>query len=221
MKMTWMKEVSLILIKFLHDPELIIYLLSIAKPINNRYIFEEAKLFHESLRMTREKRWARTKELSKQRKFHQMNSLVPITCTLPFNNVEWKKSQNLLKSIHYIRKGFLRRKFLVSNNHCEDVDLEIPLKVKCINHIFGDDVYDHLFLKYFEIREIQEALSDFEIYQDIDDSTGDETPYNELPYLLIDIWCRVDGQDIQQSGYSKRKYSFRDNTGLYIQEIMN
>lgn len=216
--MTWTKEVSLILIKFLHDPELIIYLLSIAKPINNRYIFEEAKLFHESLRMTREKRWARTKELSKQRKFHQMNNLVPITCTLPFNNIEWRASRELIKSIHYIRKGFLRRKYLVSDNHCEDVDLEIPLKVKCINHIFTEEIQSFgSILNYFGFREIQEALSDLEIYQDIDDSTGEETPYNELPYLLIEIWY----EGTRQSGYSKRNYAYSDNIELYIQEIMN
>ena len=215
--MTWEKEVSLILIKFLHDPELIIYLLSIAKPINNRYIFEEAKLFHESLRMTREKRWARTKELSKQRKFHQMNSLVPITCTLPFDNIEWRASRELIKSIHYIRKGFLRRKYLVSDNHCEDVDLEIPLKVKCINLIFNDDINGSNFRGYLSRSEIRECLSDFEIYQDIDDSTGEETPYNELPYLLIELWW--DG--VLRSGRTNRIYKYTDNTDLYIQEIMN
>ena len=216
--MTWVKEVSLILIKFLHDPELIIYLISIAKPINNRYIFEEAKLFHESLRMTREKRWARTKELSKQRKFHQMNSLVPITCTLPFNNVEWKASCELIKSIRYIRRGFMRRKILVSDDHCEDIDIEIPLKIKCINHIFTEEIQSFgSILNYFGFREIQEALSDLEIYQDIDDSTGEETPYNELPYLLIEIWY----EGIRQSGYSKRKYAYSDNIELYIQGIMN
>lgn len=215
--MTWAKEVSLILIKFLHDPELIRYLLLIAKPIHNNSLFEEARLFHESLRMTREKRWARTKELSKQRKFHQMNNLVPITCTLPFNNIEWRASRELIKSIHYIRNGFLRRKFLVSDNHYEDVDLEIPLRVKCINHIFTEEIQSFgSILNYFGFREIQEAL-DFEIYQDIDDSTGEETSYNELPYLLIEIWY----EGIQQSGYSKRKYAYSDNIELYIQEIMN
>ena len=73
--MTWSEEVALIFLEFLRDPELIIYLLSIAKPIHQNTVFEEARLFHESLRMTREKRWAKTKELSKSRKFNQMIGL--------------------------------------------------------------------------------------------------------------------------------------------------
>ena len=106
--MTWSEEVSLVFLEVLKDPEIIRYLLSIAKPIHNNFIFEEARLFHESLRMTREKRWALTKELSKQRKFHEMNNRVPITCTLPFNNIEWRSSCELLQSIRYLQYGFIQ-----------------------------------------------------------------------------------------------------------------
>lgn len=215
--MTWSEEVALIFLEFLSDPELILYLLSIAKPIHQNTVFEESRLFHESLRMTREKRWALTKELSKSRKFHEMNSLVPITTTLPFDNIQWRISQNLLKSIHYVRHGFLRRKYLISDNYADDVDLEIPLKVKCINLIFNEDWKGDNFRGYFSKREIQECLTDFEIYQDIDDNIDGETPYNELPYLLIEIWW--DG--VLRSGRTNRIYKYTDNTDLYIQEIMN
>ena len=222
--MTWSEEVALIFLEFLSDPELIIYLLSIAKPIHQNTVFEEARLFHQSLRMTREKRWALTKELSRQRKFHEMNNLVPITTTLPFNNIQWRISQNLLKSIHYVRHGFLRRKYLISDNYCDDVDLEIPLKVKCINLIFDEDWKGDNFRGYTGRREIrecldefEECLGDFEIYQDIDDSIGETTPYNELPYLRIEVWCN----GVINSGRSNRKYKYTDNTEIYIDDIIN
>lgn len=222
--MSWSEEVAFIFLQILHDPEIIRYLLSISKPIHNNFTFEEARLFHESLRMTREKRWAQTKELSKQRKFHEMNNRVPITCSLPFNNIEWRSSCELLKSIHYVRDGFLRRKYLISGDDCDDVDLEIPLKVKCINLIFDDDWKGQNFRGYTGGREIRECLDEFEeclgdfvIYQDIDDTIGETTPYNELPYLRIEVWCN----GVINSGRSKRKYKYTDNIELYIDDIIN
>ena len=214
--MSWSEEVSLILLNFLHDPEIICYLLTIAKPIHFKHLFEEAKIFHESLRVTRLDRWKKTKELCKQRKFNEMNNLVPVTTTLPFDNGMWKNSCELLKSIRFMREGFLRRKYGV-NGHAEDVDLEIPLKIKSVNLISEDSIDGSEFRGYFGFGSIREALDDFEMYQDIDNEIGEETPYNELPYLLIEVWC--DGTC--QSGYSTRKYTFRDNTELNIHEIMN
>lgn len=213
--MTWSEDVALIFLQFLYDPELIRYLLLIAKPIHENYVFEEARLFHESLRMTREKRWAQTKELSKQRKFHEMNNRVPITCTLPFTNIEWRLSCELLKSIRYLRYGFLRRKYGV-DGHAEDVDLELPLKIKSINLLSEDSIHGSEFRGYFGLKEIREALDDLEIYQE-PDMFSEELPFNQLPYILIEVWC--DGTC--QSGYSKRKYKFKDDTDLYIHEIMN
>ena len=219
--MTWSGEVALIFIQILYDPEIIRYLLAISKPIHNNYLFEEARLFHESLRMTREKRWAQTKELSKQRKFHEMNNRVPITCTLPFNNIEWSVSCKLLQSIRYFIPGFIRKKYPVREENgsfiCDDVDLELPLKVKCVNLIFNDYIEGSDFRGYLSRAEIREHLDDFEIYEDWDNSIGEETPPQETPYLLIEIWC--DG--VLRSGYSKRIFNFRDNTDLYIQELMN
>lgn len=227
--MTWSEEVAFIFLQTLHDPEIIRYLLSISKPIHNNFTFEEARLFHESLRMTREKRWAQTKELSKQRKFHEMNNRVPITCSLPFNNIEWRSSCELLKSIRYFIPGFIRKKYPVRELEgslvCEDIDLEMPLKVKCVNLIFNDDWKGDNFRGYLSRAEIREHLDDFEIYEDWDNSTGgffpygigEETPPHESPYLLIEIWC--DG--VAKSGYSKRIFNFKDNTELYIHELKN
>ena len=219
--MTWSREVAFIFLQVLCDPEIIRYLLSISKPIHNNFIFEESRLFHESLRMTREKRWALTKELSKQRKFHEMNNRVPITCTLPFNNIEWRSSCELLQSIRYLQYGFIRKKYPVRELEgslvCEDIDLELPLKIKCINLIFNDYSEGSDFRGYLSRAEIREHLDDFEIYEDWDNSLEEETPPQETPYLLIEIWC--DG--VLRSGYSKRIFNFRDNTDLYIDELMN
>jgi hypothetical protein len=213
--MSWSEEVALIFLQSLQDPEIIRYLLSIAKPIHFRYLFKEAKLFHDSLRVTRLDRWKKTKELCKLRKFNQMNSLVPVTCTLPFDNGMWRNSFELLKSIRYMRYGFLRRKYPVGDQ-AEDIDLELPLKIKCINLISDDSIDGSEFRGYFGIKEIREALDDLEIYQE-PDMFSEELSFNELPYLLIEVWS--DGA--YQSGYSKRIYTFKDNTKLHIHEIMN
>jgi len=222
--MSWSEEVAFIFLQILHDPEIIRYLLSISKPIHNNFTFEEARLFHESLRMTREKRWAQTKELSKQRKFHEMNNRVPITCSLPFNNIEWRTSCELVQSIRYFIPGFIRKKYPVREYEgrtiCEDIDLELPLKVKCVNLIFNDDIEGGDFRGYLSRAEIREHLDDFEIYEDWEEppyGIGEEPPPQETPYLLIEIWC--DG--VLRSGYSKRTLNFRDNTDLYIEELMN
>jgi len=216
--MSWSEEVAFILLEIICDPEIIRYLLSIAKPLHFRHLSDEARLFHESLRMTREKRWALTKELSKQRKFHEMNNRVPITCSLPFNNIEWRTSCELLKSIHFMREGFLRKKFPTKgNHHPRDIDLELPLKIKSINLITEDSVIGSEFRGYFGIKDIREALDDFEMYQQIDNEIEEETPYHELPYIRIEIWC--DG--VCKSGYSKRIFTLKDNTELFIDEIMN
>lgn len=220
--MSWSEEVAFILLNFIHDPEIIRYLLTIAKSIHFKYLFEEAKIFHDSLRLSRLDRWNKTKELSRLRKFNKMNSLVPITCTLPIDNGMWKNSCELLKSIRFMRKGFLRRKYPIGD-HAEDIELELPLKIKCINLISEDSITGSEFRGPFGSNNaslypaIREALDDFEIYQDIDNEIGEVTPYNELPYLLVEVWCN----GTCQSGYSKRKYTFKDNTELYITEIMN
>ena len=214
--MTWSEEVALIFLQVLYDPELILYLLSVAKPIHFKYLIDEAKLFHESLRISREQRWTKTKELSKQRKFNQMNSLVPVTTTLPFDNGMWLKSCKLLESIRYMRHGFLRRKFPTRENYAEDVELELPLKIKCINLLSEDSIAGYEFRGDYSIKTIKESLDDLDMAQEID-MFQDETPYRELPYLLIEIWC--DG--ICPGGYNDRRYKFKDNITLYIQEIIN
>jgi hypothetical protein len=211
--MTWSGEVALIFLQVLYDPELILYLLSVAKPIHFKYLIDEAKLFHESLRISREERWAKVKELSRLRKFNQMNSLVPVSCSLPFDNGMWKNSCELLKSIRYMREGFIRKKYPVSEDHCEDIDLEIPLKIKCINLMLDEDK-KYIFMPHNDWDDyIDEALEDLVKYQ----NEGEQEHIGRPPYILIEIWHN----GIIRSGYSTRTYNYTDNTKLYLRDIIN
>ena len=204
---------------FFQDPEIIRYLLSIVKPIHHKFLIDEAKLFHESLRISREQRWAKTKELSKQRKFNQMNSLVPVTTTLPFDNGMWLKSIKLLKSIRYMREGFIRKKYPISEDHCEDIDLEIPLKIKCIN-LMLDEHKKYIFMHHNDWNNyIDEALEDLDMAQDIDMFQDEQEHIGRPPYILIEIWCNG---IMSRSGYSTRtNFNYTDNTDVYIQDIIN
>ena len=105
---TWEETVAISLISILGDPELVIYFLSILKPLRREYLEEEAREWHKSLRVSQEDRWKRIADLSKRRKFSQMNASVPITCTLPFDGGMWRNSRELLRMIRYFRPGFIR-----------------------------------------------------------------------------------------------------------------
>ena len=213
--MSWSEEVALTLINFIQDPELIRYLLTIAKPIHQVFLLEEARDFHESLRISNMERWAKVKELSKQRKFNQMNSLVPITCTLPFDNGMYNLSRKLMQSIPYFRPYFIRRKFQIYEEYCEDVDMELPLKIKSVNLITSKDEEEKInFMRTYFKRDIDECLSDLKYYGEL----SSDYEYYELPYILVEIW-HDDGLD----GWNRdnnRRYSFKDETKLFLQGIM-
>ena len=166
--MSWSGEVALTLVHFIGDPEVIRYIVTISKPIHYKFLIDEARLFHESLRMTIQKRWALTKELSKQRKIHQMNSQVPVTCTLPFDNGMYKLSRELIHSIKYFRPGFIRRKFQIQEDYCDDVDAELSIRIKTVNLIFDKGMEGIGFRGSYFKKDIYECLSDLEMYEDID-----------------------------------------------------
>ena len=176
--MTWSEEVALIFLQLLRDPEIIRYLLDIAKPIHLNFISEKAREFHVSLRMTREKRWDLTKELCKLRKFNQMNKIVPITCSLPFDNGMWTLSCKLLRMIRYFRPSFIRS--------TAARDLETSLKINAVNLIFDLSERGGSFRNLFCLGKIQEALSDLEIYEDWSYDINETNIYEDNPYLLID-----------------------------------
>ena len=103
----WRREVALILLPILNDPSLISYFIDILKSLKRGYEEEKAIVFHTSLRISKEERWSRTAELSKQRKFHDMDASVPVTCTLPFDGGMWRLSKQLVKNIRYFKPNFI------------------------------------------------------------------------------------------------------------------
>ena len=217
--MSWSEGVALTLVHFVGDPEVIRYIVSIAKPIHYKYLIDEARLFHESLRMTIQKRWALTKELSKQRKFHQMNYLVPVTCNLPFDDGMYKLSRELMHSIKHFRPGFIRRKFQIHEDYCDDVDVELPIRIKTVNLIFNEGREGISFMGGSYCKKyVYECLSDLELYENIHEYP-ESFEYFELPYILIEI-----GKDDGLKGwnrYNNRRYSLKEDTRIILQEIMN
>ncbi len=103
----WRRDIALILLPILKDPGLISYFIDILKSLKRGYEEEKAMVFHTSLRISKEERWNRTAELSKQRKFHDMNASVPVTCTLPFDGGMWRLSKQLVKNIRYFKPNFI------------------------------------------------------------------------------------------------------------------
>jgi len=150
--MTWSREVSLIFLDIINDPEIIIYLMQIAKPTHYHFVLSEAREFHESLRVTSKKRWAMSKELSERGEFYKMNTYVPISCPLPFDNAMWLRSQKLLEMIPYFLKNFIRITYLMDHDYIPSPDSEVEplfnyprvrvnwveLGVRPIDYFFGE-----------------------------------------------------------------------------------
>ena len=145
----WNELVAIGLIKKLRDPELVRYFMSILKPLRRDMVEEEAREWHQSLRTNQEDRWNRMAELSQKRKYQEMNSAVPITCTLPFDGGMWRSSRLLLRSIRYFRRGFIKcpcftdkmeefalHRYYHGNGPPDE--MEIPQKIKIVNLMLGD-----------------------------------------------------------------------------------
>ena len=75
------------------------YMVHIAKGVHENHVIDETRDWHQSLRINQQERWKRVADLSRRRKFSQMNASVPVTCTLPFDGGMWRNSTNLLKML--------------------------------------------------------------------------------------------------------------------------
>jgi len=196
MSLNWEELVVLGLTKNLNDHDSIIYLMNIIKPMRREFIHEEARMFHLSLRMTPSQRWGRLDELRDKKKFSEMNTCVPITCNLPFNGIMWRKSFALLKSIIYLREGFLRKQNVMYLNY-ESVylnpkeDQTYSEKIKTINLFLDDSVRGFEFRRWTSKAEIEEAILDYILFDCEDVMPRDEYPYiishgiNENSYLSL------------------------------------
>ena len=211
--LTHYQMVSLILINFLKDPQLVRYFISFLKNAD----LEDAKTFHSSMRTSMKERWEKTKKLSKERKFHHVNSGVPITCTLPFDGGMWRNSVRLLRMIPYFRKGILRRPRLQNEEYIEHNDslLEVSNSIKAVNLIHDDSVWGEKFRArdIYGIRSqkmIQECVDDFVIYEDVYNEY-DPIPMNEMPYILICTYNLNDDAIL----------NFNQKEEMYIEGIYN
>ncbi len=199
---TWSELVAIGLIRRLKDPELVIYFMSILKPLRRDLVEDEAREWHLSLRTNQEDRWKRMAELSQKRKYHEMNASVPITCTLPFDGGMWRNSRLLLRSIRYFRRGFIKcpswtdtlEEFALHRYYHgpgPPDEMEIPQKIKTINLMLGNTGESKEFRAGWGIEDIREALEDFVLFEEdleaerSDDELSDDEN-EDKPYILVD-----------------------------------
>lgn len=185
---TWNETAAISLISILRDPELVLYFMSILKPMRRDFVEDEAREWHGSLRITQQERWERVAKLSRQRKFSHMNASVPITCTLPFDGGMWRNSKELLKMIRYFRKGFIREIIEVSGgnmgyNMIETVDEKISRKIKIVNLVNDHGPEGTYFRLYYSLGEIEEALDTLITYEGYPEP---EWAWEEFPYIAPD-----------------------------------
>jgi hypothetical protein len=187
---TWNEIVAVSLLPILRDPELVIYFMSILKPLRRDLVEEEARVWHQSLRTTQEERWKRVSELSMKRKFSHMNASVPISCTLPFDGGMWRNSKDLLKMIRYFHLGFIRSDRRVNGETRDDT---ISNKIEIVNLMNDKSTEGVQFRSEYSISEIETALNDMITYK-----TDPELPdleWEELPYITVEC-CNTSSIDL-------------------------
>jgi hypothetical protein len=178
---TWNENVALCIIPFIGDPGLVIYFMSILKPMRRDYVEEESREWHKSLRITQEERWLRVAELRNKKRFSEMNSSVPITCTLPFDGGMWRNSRDLLKMIRYFREEFIRREDL---DYLDD-DL-VSNKIKIVNLLYEESMRANIFRRISSISDIYEALNDLITFKDPDTSEEySDLDESMMPYITV------------------------------------
>jgi hypothetical protein len=215
--LTHYQIISLILINFLKDPELVGYFIQFLKDSE----LEEAQRFHSSIRTSKEERWSKTKLLSKERKFNQMNSGVPITCTLPFDGGMWRNSLQMLQMIPFFRRGILRKNIPATYQNSENhIILEVSHSIKVVNLIHDHSRKGERFrsthpslpldeIPAFSYKIIKEAVNDFILFEDVYNEF-DPIPMSEMPYILI---CSYDDRS--------SVINFHKDKEMYIEGIYN
>ncbi len=190
---SWNETVAIALVGVLRDPELITYFMSILKPKRRDFIEDEARIWHESLRVSKEDRWKNVSDLSKARKFSKFNlqnSSVPITCKLPFDGEMWRNSCSLLKSILYFRKGFLKFPGGARTRRLDGYEEEMSYKqkVNTVNLMLGETIISQKFRDQWSLRDTREALVDFIHFEDTSHAyQGDPILENEeKPFIIVE-----------------------------------
>lgn len=212
---SWDETVAISLISILGDPELVIYFMSILKPMRRDYVEEEAREWHRSLRINQEERWKRVAELSRRRKFSQMNSSVPVTCTLPFDGGMWRNSRELLKMVRYFREYFIRSQIHSEDDYNFTKEESVSNKIKIVNLLKEDSIRGNVFRSINSISMVDEALNDLISFttplnnREETDGVNWQGPrdidinYEDLPYIIINGEIE-DIPPICWSGWSSR-----------------
>lgn len=179
---TWTEQVALILLQKLNDPELVIYFMNILRPLRLTHLSEEAREFHESLRLSPEDRWSRTNKLKILGQYHLMSPCVPVTFPLPHDGKMWRNHKKLSKMMTFMRSGYIRKM-----EDQKSVTAPVKTKVELVNLLYGEDMESNVFRSMFSITDADEALKDFISIDDGDSnilSTVALIPsWEEQPYL--------------------------------------
>jgi hypothetical protein len=176
MVFTWRESLSLGVIKYLKDPELVRYFVEIANKKRKKHVENESRDFHCSLRLTRREKMEELRKLMIKGHY----SIVPITCSVPFTNSEWRIRiiKKLLNEILYFREGFLKKNIELESGICVLKEQLVSEKIMSINKYMK-------YYCYISNREFDEALFDFLLFNDYKD---------DYPYILLDY--DFDGQPV-------------------------
>jgi len=175
MSFTWEQEVSMCLIQILLDPDLVHYFMKILKPLQRDFVFQEAKEFHCSLRLTMEDRNKKMTENKNNRDFYLMNPGVPITFPLPFNCKQWRDMKINFTIIRFLVEGFMVEEttqppqtgpWLEGHDHpFSSADQPISGKLTTINNLTKDLEPRHPRsgpnFVYNTLKEFDEAYKEF------------------------------------------------------------
>ena len=179
---SWTELVALAILEKLNDPELVIYFMNILKPLRLSYLSEEAREFHESLRLSPEDRWSRTSKLKVLGQYHLMSPCVPVTFPLPYDGKMWRNHKKLSKMMTFMRSGYIRKM-----EGQTSVTASVKTKTELVNLLYGEDLESNVFRSMFSITDADEALKDFISIDDGDSnilSIDELNPsWEEQPYL--------------------------------------
>ena len=186
---TWNEMVGVYLLEKLGSTDLVVYMMGHVKKGRRDFLEEEAREWHTSLRIKQEDRWRRVSELSMKRKFHKMNSSVPITCTLPFDGGMWRNSQIMLRMIRCFRGSFIRKN---PNTIYETIEefwvpetaphrASVTDKIRIVKKIYSAfSTPPGPLVGGVGVISAEEALNDHILFLEEPDNTYE---YEELPYI--------------------------------------
>jgi hypothetical protein len=174
---TWSQRVALDLCCLWGDPSLVIWFMSFYK----NYLLEDSRKFHQSLRVTSDKRWRISRALCEQKRFSEMNSSVPIAFPLPFDGDRWRKYTKLINSIRYFRENFIQT---VINYYGVFSTPSIRDVTKIVNLILDDKYCGTVFRNDYSTCDIRCALEDYILFT----SDEDVYKYEPLPTLCVNMW---------------------------------